>query len=245
MVKYLPLFFVVFLIACKGDESHDLTEEEIDAYVASCLDTNKVYDITLGLRYSKGPETYQVTEYGMADTAVLHNSQEITEFTTVMINQFYKDDSPVYLEEFRYEYSPEKMELRERKIYLNGSDVIAAYERKGPTEEEVDSMKFEKAEIDLGDYDLKRPRRAIDQEAEFEMKFGEFLIINPDSYLILENDENGYGVALFIMEGDMLLDEMYEKPESYKGKTIEVFHEFMVMNGIERMIYRGGIVKEN
>jgi hypothetical protein len=149
------------------------------------------------------------------------------------------------LEEFRYEYSPEKMELRERKIYLNGSEVIAAYERKGPTEEEVDSMKFEKAEIDLGDYDLKRPRRAIDQEAEFEMKFGEFLIINPDSYLILENDENGYGVALFIMEGDMLLDEMYEKPESYKGKTIEVFHEFMVMNGIERMIYRGGIVKEN
>ena len=72
------------------------------------------------------------------------------------------------------------------------------------------------------------------------MKFGQFLIINPDSYLILENDKSGYNVAFYILEGDELLDELYANPDAYKGKTIKVNHEFMKMSGIERMIYRGG-----
>ncbi|MCB9225122.1 MAG: hypothetical protein R2780_01310 [Crocinitomicaceae bacterium] len=244
MPKLLPFLFIVLLLSCKGKKGLDITEEEIDEYVASCLDTSKIYDILAGLRYSRNTETYQVTEYSKYDTAVLNNSQEITEYSTIMMNYFYKEGLPVYIEEFKYMYEPDNVEVIERKIYLDGYDIIKAYERRAEFETEIDGKEFEEVTLDIADYDLERPERAIHQEGEFELKFDDFLIINPESYLILENKESGYGVALFIIEGDMLLDELYSEPKNYQGKTIEVFHEFMMMNGIERMIYRGGIVKE-
>lgn len=244
MHKFFPIAFLLFLFGCGGEESSGLTEEEIDAYVESCLDTSNVYDILAGLRYSRNDESYQVTEYGQNDTTVLFSAQEMTEYSTVMMNYYYKDAKLVYIEEFNYQYSPEHTEVLERKLYMDGEVLVKAYERRSELENEIDEIKFEEVDIDLTQYDLDRPKRAIKQEQEYELKYGEFLIIDPESYLILENDESGYGVALYIIEKDMLLDEMFNNPTNYRGKTIEVFHEFLMMNGIERMIYRGGIVKD-
>lgn len=246
MIRVLPIFFLAFLVSCGGKPSHDMTEQEIDQYIESCLDTAKIYEIAQGLRFSRDDETYQVTEYSQYDTVILYNVAEASQTDQVNINMFFKDDMPIYLEEYRYEFSGESTSIIERKVYFTGSDILKAYERSTENEGDIELEKFEESDnIGFSDYDFSRPKRAIDQEGEFEMKYGEFLIINPESYLILENDKSKYGVALYILEGDMLLDELFAKPEAYRGKTIFVHHEFLTMNGIERMIYRGGIVKEN
>ena len=86
---------------------------------------------------------------------------------------------------------------------------------------------------------------AIEQNGDFELKFGEFLTIEPQTYLILENKKSNYNIALYILEGDFLLDELYTYPEKYKGKTIFANHENINMGGVMRMVYRGGILIEN
>lgn len=219
-----------------------MTEEEIDAYVESCLDPEKIYDINFGMRYSQNDLAYQVTEYRMNDTIVLHNINETSEFTQLNQNIFYKDDFPVFIEQYHWDFSGNELAYSEKKIYLTGDDVLKAYERTGNTDEL--NSKFEETTVAFESFDFQKPKDAVNQEGDFEMKFGDFLVINPESYLILENEKSGWGVALYILEGDMLLDQLFAYPENYKGKTIEIHHEFMNMNGIERMIYRGGILKE-
>ncbi|MBD3636679.1 MAG: hypothetical protein HUJ25_05000 [Crocinitomicaceae bacterium] len=244
MKNYIPLFLIALLIwSCKRGPAIDMTEEEIDAYVQTCVSPDRVYDIGLGLRYSRDDESYQVTEYTYNDSLILHNIEEISMEHSRRRNIFYKNNLPVYLEDYLFEYG-DSLKITERKVYLTGDGLLAAYERSGESELAVEGFKFHKVDMKFKDFDFQRPKDAMLQKGEFEMKFGEFLIINPESYLILENDKSEFGVALFILEGDLLLDELYEHPKEYKGKTIFVQHEFMNMNGIERMIYRGGIVKE-
>lgn len=244
MVRYFALLAIAFLAACSSGPSFDMSEEEIDEYVESVLDTAKIYDIAQGLRFSRDDESYQVTEYSQYDTVVLYNSMDETESSQTILNIYFKEELPIFIEEYIYEYPEEYSKVTERRIYLTGSDILQAYERSAEYETEIDEKEYEKVDLNYADYDFDRPKRAVNQEGEFEMKYGEFLIINPESYLILENEDSKYGVALYIMEGDMLLDELFAKPNDYLGKSIFVHHEFRMMGGIERMIYRGGIVKE-
>lgn len=241
MKRFFPLLIILLITACSSP-ALDMTEEEIDAYVESCLDPEKIYDINFGMRYSQDDKAYQVSEYRMNDTIILHNSIEETEFSQVNQNIFYKEGLPVFIEQYDWQFEDGGLNYTERKIYLTGDDVLIAYERSGDTDELTG--KFEETEIEFESFDFDRPQDAVNQEGDFEMKFGDFLVINPESYLILENEKSGWGVALYILEGDMLLDQLFAQPEEYKGKTIEIHHEFMTMNGIQRMIYRGGIVKE-
>ena len=245
MHKYLPLAFILFLCACTSSPL-DMTEEEIDAYVASCTDESQVYDIRESLRFSQDDEAYEVTEYSRNDSVILYSTEESTVASQSFINMYFKDDFPIYQEEYTWEMDQASGEylITERKIYFTGDDVLIAYQRSSDSEEELESEKFEEFDVEFATFDFIMPEQAISQSGDFEMKFGEFLVINPDSYLILDNDDSGWGVALYIIEGDMLLDELFANPEEFQGKTIEVRHEFMVMNGIERMIYRGGILKE-
>ncbi|UKN01229.1 hypothetical protein K6119_15985 [Paracrocinitomix mangrovi] len=244
MSKYLPFLFLLFLISCGSEPEVTLTEEEIDEYVEECLDTSVVYDVVYGLRFSKNAESYQVNEYSLNDTSVLFTTQEVTETSTIQIDIFYKDSLPVFYKELRYDYPNGVTEMTERKIYLGNQIVQAAYERKAGEDEDINDKEYTTISIRYDQLDFQRPKDAILQKGDYEMKYGEFLIINPDSYLILENDKSGYGIALFILQGDMLLDELYGNPEKYRGKAVFAHHEFMTINGIERMIYRGGIVKE-
>ena len=76
------------------------------------------------------------------------------------------------------------------------------------------------------------------------MKFGEFLIFDNQSYLVLENENSGFNVALFIIQGDPMIDELYSNPEKYKGKTIFTTHEFHNIAGLDRVVYTGGKIIE-
>ena len=243
MYKFLPLTFVLFIFACSSPPL-DMSEEEIDAYIASVVDPEKIYDIRESLRFSKDDEAYEVTEYSNSDSVILYLTEYTTETDLRQLYIYYKDGFPVYIEEYYYEFPQEYYKVTERKIYLNGEDVMVAYERTANTDEGIEEAEFEEKDVPYTNYDLSKPKDALAQNGEFEMKFGEFLVINPDSYLILDNNKSGWGAALYIIEGDMLLDNLFENPDAYQGKTIEVHHEFMIMNGIERMIYRGGILKE-
>lgn len=244
MYRFLPFIFIL-LLACKEETGLDVTEEDIDAYVADCLDSSKVYDIVPGLRYSRNDESYQVTEFSLEDTVILYNVIYESEDYRLAQNIYFMDELPVFLEEYRTEFKEDAASGLERKVYMNGEKVIAAYERAAEYEVDLDKAKFQESDtISMDDFDFDKPARAIAQDGEFELQFEDFLVINPESYLILENHESEWGAALFILQGDMLLDELYSNQEEYRNKTIYVQHEFQKMWGIERMIYRGGIVKE-
>jgi hypothetical protein len=244
MKKIIYISIITFIFACSSKPSLEISPEEIDAYVATCLDTTKVYDITLGPRYSRDDESYKVDEYGMYDTLKLLTIEEYSEKFVLKQTIFFKEELPVYMEEYLSFYNEAEGDIIERQIYLNGAEIIKSQERSAITDFDLETALWSEVELDILNYDFERPRRAIEQEGEFEMKYTEFLIINPESYLILKNEESKYGVALYILEGDELLDELYAKPLIYKGKTLKFDYEFLNMNGIERMIYRGAEVIE-
>ncbi|MEO9532821.1 MAG: hypothetical protein ABJG68_17505 [Crocinitomicaceae bacterium] len=244
MKRLIYLSFIVLLVSCNSKPSLDITPEQIDDYIADCLDTSKVYDINLGPQYSRDEESYKADEYSQYDTLKMISSEEYSEKFYTSMTIFFKDGLPVYISEYISAYNAEDGDLVERHIYLNGAEIIKASERTGATEYDLDVAPWKEVELTIDNYDFERPRRAVAQEGEFEMKYKEFLIINPESYLILKNDESKYGVALYILEGDDLLDELYAKPLIYQGKILKFDYEFLNMNGIERMIYRGGEVVE-
>lgn len=238
MYRVFVICFVL-LISCNNERTLDITKEEIDEHVSECLDTSIIYDIIVGPRYSREDESYQVTEYSQYDTVTLYASEEYSEHSSKRLNVFYKDELPVFVEEYISIFSESSTESIERNIYLNGRDIIYAEERKALNDYDLDQVKFKVVELNREDYDLDKPANAVYQKDEFEMQFTEFLIINPESYLILKNPESGYSVALYILEGDEMLDELFAKPLEYQGKTVRFSYEFANMNGIERLIYRG------
>lgn len=243
-MRILIFCCVTLLFSCNGERTLDISKEEIDEYVAECLDTALIYDIIVGPRYSREDESYHVTQYSQYDTTILYATEEFSKESSCRMNVFYKEDLPVFVEEYITEYNESSTESIERKIYLNGRDIIHAEERKSLNEYEIDQVKFSQVDLNRDDYDLDKPGNALYQENEFEMQFSEFLIINPESYLILKNPKSGYSVALYILKGDDMLDELYAKPNQYKGKTVRFDYEFANMNGIERLIYKGVEIKK-
>ncbi len=232
-------------MGCTGssEEETELTESDIDKYVTDKTNPSEIYDIALSMRFSKENEAYSVVDYAQNDTTILISEAIELAEKFVIRNMYFKDGEIVYIEEFDKPYF-ETGNFVERKFYLNGDEVTSSYKRESNDEEEIEFLEFEKIIYSIDDFDFKRPGDAINQKGDYEMKYGEFLIIEPQRYLILENNESKYNVALFLMEGDMLIEQLYENPDDYRGKTIFIHHEFMDMNGVERMIYKGGIVKE-
>ncbi|OIQ27866.1 MAG: hypothetical protein BM555_05955 [Crocinitomix sp. MedPE-SWsnd] len=242
VLKIFPIILLLTLVSCNSGPVLDIDRAEIDEYVQSCLDPERIYDITQGARYSRDDETYQVNGYAHYDTLVLHSIQEASESSSITRNIFYKEDLPVYVEEYITEFGEDESNYTERKVYLNGRDVIEAEERSSVLDIELEV--FKAVEISADEYDFDCPVNALLQEGDFEMKYGEFLILGPESYLILENSESKYGVALYITQGDELLDNLYARPLDYQGKTLYFDYEFREMNGIERMIYHGAEIIE-
>ncbi|MFT4599952.1 MAG: hypothetical protein ACI857_000119 [Arenicella sp.] len=241
--KIFPALFLFFLVACNSDPVLDIDKEGIDDYVASCMNPEKIYDITQGARYSRNDETYQVNGYALYDSLILHTIEENTQNSATTRNIFYKEDLPVYVEEYISTFEEEESTVTERKIYLNGRDILEAEERTAVLD--IEFEEFASVDLSVSDYDFDRPKNALFQEGEFEMKYGEFLILGAESYLILENPESKFGVALYIIKGDELLDNLYARPLDYEGKTLHFDYEFLEMNGIDRMIYHGAEVLES
>lgn len=235
------LFFILpaLLIACgEKPPELDVTEEEIDAYVAEMNSPDAIYDITFGLRYSRGLDsTYEVIQYEKGDTLVLHVEELMTNKQQLERNIYYMEGLPVYIEEYEADYSGEFLVLYDRKIYLNGAKVIKAYERQGEDENELEAAKFKDFEATIETYDFQQAQDAIDQEGDFALKFEEMLQISSSSWVVAGNEKSGFEVALLVLKWDDRLMEMRDVPSNYKGRRMKYYHTYSSMGGIESVVY--------
>lgn len=245
-MKYLIILIAPFILfACGGEKpAAVLTESDIDAYIAEKLDTGQIYDITQSLRFSRENEAYTVVIYSQNDTSILINEEIESEGLLIRRNTYYMQGEPVFIEEFGFPVSTDSA-LFVKKIYIHNNEIIQAYKKETMNEWELEETPFQKSADDLSRFDFQRPIDAVEQQGAYEMLFGEFLDIDPARYLILENPASKFNVALFVAESDFLLEDMHARPENYESKTIFVHHEFVNMGGIVRMVWLGGIVKED
>lgn len=242
-MKKTTLFLALFILTLSAlsCQNKKRTIKEIDNIVESILDTTRVYDISQSPNFSKNTEQYRVVEYSENDTALLLIETFRNDSNQYNREYYLNHGELIFVRENGMNFYPQESAYK-REVWVNEYQSLKAQEmiiNTDGSEEKATSF-----DVNMDDYNTKKALNAINQKGDFELKFGEFLIIEPQIYLILENKESGYNVALFVLEGDFLLDELYTYPEKYKGKTIFVHHEFMNMGGIERMIYRGGIVIE-
>ena len=193
------------------------------------------------LRYSSGEnETYTVKQYFSEESTRLISVESYTSTTYKGSNIYYSGGHPVFVNEVVSVFEPGSESYLEKIVFLDGIDVHSAYAKTDfnemPTFEDT---LFTKTELEASSIDFEKPIRALQQKGEFEMYFDEFLLIEPQSYLIVESKDGSTNSAIFIKQSDELLDKMYESPKAYEGKRIWVNHYFEEMNGIERMIYNG------
>lgn len=229
----------VLLFSCHSKQG--LTEKQIDSIVESILDSNQVYDIAQSLRFSNETDHYNVVEYSQNDSSKLFVESYYDNESEYTRQIYLQNGKVVFVKEFGFNVVDNLAQDYEIKAYVFNETEQLVYKK---TLDENEEGNFVKQDENIK-IDIKKPKNAVLQKGDFEMKFGEFLVVPPQSYLILENKESKYNVALFIQEGDFLLDELFTNPEEYKGKTIFANHEFLTMNGVERMVYRGGILIEN
>ena len=238
---YLIMLFL--LVACGGEQGMEITTSEIDAYVADKMSESQEYDVSQSLRFSRENETYEVVRYMQNDTVILYLETDVTKDKQVNRQIFFKDGLPVYVDEYIASNTTENP-FKQRKIYLDGVRVIESFEKSTDIEYDLEGMDFEKSKVAISEFDFARPDSALLQKGDFEMKFEEFIIIDPQTYLILENAESKYDVALFVSDAHDLLNQISANPANYKGKTLFVTHQFVLMNNIERMLFIDGKLTE-
>lgn len=243
--KMLFCFLIIAVFGCKNstkEETLSLTTEElIDEKVTAILDTSKIYEIAFSMRFSKENESYQTVNYSINDTLYLIIEDIIKGNIELEREIYFENGEPIFIIEYGVEYVfDDSVKYFTNKIYFHEGKIHKGYENISFIENEFnENITFEEKEFNISDFDFKKGDRAVKQEGEFEMKFDQFLIIEPQSYLILDNKESGYSVALFIMEADDFLNELFENQDLYKGRTIYPKFEFITMNKINRMVYRG------
>ena len=243
-INLIILILAAAISSCSGEKTNSLTEESIDKIVESILDSTTVYDINQSLNFSNDTEQYSVVEYSINDSALLY-VESFSDIDREYTRQLYMNDgSVIFIKELGFRFNDNNIdEEYEQIIYLFDDNNQKAYD-KILLEEDTEFTEID-ISITKEDYDFQKPINAINQKGDFELKFGEFLTVEPQTYLILDNKESNYTIALYILEGDFLLDELYSYPEKYKGKTIFANHETANMGGVTRMIYKGGILIEN
>ena len=239
---------LVLLAACapKGEDgkivSVEVDEKSIDQYVAEKLDTSQTYDILPGMRFSRGENyAYTAVRFSQQDTAILY-TEKIEEASGITYrNIFYKEGKPIFVEEYITIADTMTAVYIERKAYLNGAIVLKAYEKKSEIEDELANLPFKEITMTMSQFDFERAEKAVTQSDEYEMRFGEFLNIDLTmSYLILENEESGFNVALLIMQPDELINYLWADQAGNKGKIIRPYHQMMQLGGMEQMVYMGG-----
>lgn len=243
MKNGLYLIFLLLLVACNGEQGIVITTAEIDTYVNDKLSESQVYDVSQSLRFSRENETYEVVRYMQNDTVILYIETDITKDEELVRQTFFKEGVPVYIDEFIASNINENP-FTQRKIYLDGVNVIESYEKNAAYELDLEGLDFEESNVAVAEFDFARPDSALQQKGNFEMKFEEFIIIDPQTYLILENAKSEYDVALFVGEEHPLLNQLFANPDEYKGRSIFVTHQFVLMNGIERMLFIDGELEE-
>ena len=244
-MKKIGYFLIVFLfLSCKGEKGLVISTDEIDRYVADKSGESQLYDVTQSLRFSKANETYEVVEYLQNDTVILYIETHVTEEEQVIRQTFFKNGVPIYVDEY-FASNLVENPFSQRKIYLDGVNAIRSFSKTAEYEDDLEFIEFADASILIDEFDFDRPKNAMLQQGDYEMKFEEFIIIDPQTYLILENSTSNYDVALFVTEAHPLLDELYANQAGNKGRTIFVTHQFVLMSGIERMLFMDGYFVED
>lgn len=248
MKLLIPFLGSILLVSCSGNgelKSLDIDEKSIDQYVEEKLDTSQTYDILTGMRFSKGENyAYSAVRFSQNDTAILYTELIEDSTGTIYRNLFYKDKLPVYVEEDIIVSDGITTTYKQRKIYLNGAIILKAYERSASDKDTLAEKEFTEITMTMNQFDFERAEKSVTQQGDYEMSFGEFLILDLMSYLVLENKESGYSVALYLIEGDDLINTLYANPDAYQGKVIRCYHQFMYISGIQQMVYTGGEIVE-
>jgi len=240
--NFLILIAITFsVVSCRVNTENITTVLNIDNLVSSILDTSQVYDINQSLKYTRSNEQYDVIGYSQNDTSKLHIESFKSDNKEYTRQLFYANTKLIYVSEMGYNFTDTSEQKYIINTYLLGDGSQINYTN--PNSFNTESKDYKLSEIPVK-IELIKPFNAIKQLGMFEMKFGEFLVLGPQSYLILSNEKSKYDIALYIQKGDFLLDELYTNPEKYKGKTIYSNHEFITENGITKMAYRGGILIE-
>ena len=248
MKLLIPFLGSILLVSCSGNgelKSLDIDEKSIDQYVEEKLDTSQTYDILTGMRFSKGENyAYSAVRFSQNDTAILYTELIEDSTGTIYRNLFYKDKLPVYVEEDIIVSDGITTTYKQRKIYLNGAIILKAYERSASDKDTLAEKEFTEITMTMNQFDFERAEKSVTQLGDYEMSFGEFLILDLMSYLVLQNKESGYSVALYLIEGDDLINTLYANPDAYQGKVIRCYHQFMYISGIQQMVYTGGEIIE-
>lgn len=239
MKNSVYILFLFALVACSGKQGIEITTAEIDIYVNDKMSESQVYDVSQSLRFSRENETYEVVRYMQNDTVILFIEIDVTKDEQITRQTFFKEGVPIYVDEFIASNIKENP-FTQRKVYLDGVNIIESYEKTAAVEFDIEEMDFERADAEVTEFDFARPDSALQQKGDFEMKFEEFIIIDPQTYLILENIKSKYDVALFVGEEHPILTQLFANPDDNKGRTMFITHQFVLMNGIERMLFIDG-----
>ncbi|MFK8037690.1 MAG: hypothetical protein AB8B74_05330 [Crocinitomicaceae bacterium] len=222
----------------------DTIQLAIEDIVTTILNQSDSLTMIPSLRYAKGEtETYMVKMFGKDQTTKRIREEHISNDFIIGRDYFYEKNELVFIKEEGSVFDTNSEIYTEKLIYIRSNQVYAAYKKHTYAETQMfsDSL-FKLTELDLSDFDLEKPRRALNQKGEFAMHFDEFLFIEPQTYLIVENMDQTMNAALYIIESDSLLDSMYANPTLFKNKKLWVYHSFLEMSGIERMIYEGAVL---
>jgi len=210
-------------------------ENEIDNYIKSIEIDKNTYAVKQSLRFSTDTKQYNVEAFNSDEKTIIYIEEYMDAFKGFTRTLYLKDGELTYVKETGYDTSidtdGEDYEIETYFLNNNQIDYKRIISGSDTTNYAILPSKV--------NYDLNRIKDALNQKGDFEMRFGEFLIIKPQSYLVLENKDSQYNVALFIIKGDPLLDDLYTNPTKYKGKVIYAKHEFSIIGGAERMVYLG------
>jgi len=251
----LSICTILLIVSCGDDNKieEDVDQDQRDSIESTIIDIVMAtkdldsLDMIPSLRFSSGENiTYTVKQY-MYQGEVKMITVEDYANDYVRGSEFYYDNGqPVFVSDYISEFDDSSEVYTEHIIFLNNNEVYQSYVKNEFNDEPIfEDTLFEKSTIDISTLDFEKPLRALHQEGEFEMYFDEFLLIEPQSYLIVENADSSINAAIFIKYGDELLDKMFEDPKAFEKKKIWVNHYFEEMNGIERMIYNGAKLRED
>lgn len=249
---WLLLSFGILLASCKRTHQNNSKNDKVDSVelaveliVKSIINESDSLTVIPSLKFAKGDvETYAVKMYGENQVTKRVREEHISNEFILGRDYFYNENSLIFIKEEGSIFTDDKEIYTEKLIYFNENKIYNVYEKQNYTEDDMfeDSL-FQLVELDLNSFDIEKPERALNQEGEFTMYFDEFLFIEPQTYLIVENADQTMNAALYIIEGDSLLDELYANPTLYEKQKLWVYHSFLEMSGgIERMIYEGAVL---
>ncbi|MFK8046417.1 MAG: hypothetical protein AB8B72_13055 [Crocinitomicaceae bacterium] len=252
-MKYFVGACLVVLIfqSCKNSansESDDMTlvdsiELNIENIVNDIIANKDSLAVVPSMRFAKGEdETYTAKMYGKNQETKLIREEQISNTVIVGRDYYYNNSELIFLKEEGSVFENAVEVYTEKLFYFQEGELYKAYSKNQFTEDNMfDDSLFEVTNFDVNQIDFEKPARALQQKGEFEMFFDQFLLIDPQSYLIVENSDKTINAALYIIEGDSVLNRLYENPDTFKGAKLWVYHSFREMNGIERMIYEGAV----